>query len=124
MLHHQLQTPIVILYGTSGSDKTRFFKHYLDQNKSNFLIFDRNQTAFPGEYFIPLLNSENVPTEQLENKTLILDGAGANKRLKTKVDDWFKFGRRKNIQMIYLAQCAKDVLPVVRENCKVVYHYE
>ena len=37
--------------------------------------------------------------------------------LKTKIEDSFRFGRYHNIQIIYLAQYAKDVLPVVREIC-------
>ena len=39
------------------------------------------------------------------------------KNLKTKVEDLFRFGRHHNIQGIYLAHYAKDVLPIVRENC-------
>ena len=46
---------------------------------------------------------------------------GAYKSLKTKIEDLFQFGRHHGIQVIYLAHYAKDVLPVVRENCFKVY---
>ena len=59
--------------------------------------------------------------ESLANKTVILDDAGAYKSLKTKVEDLFRFGRHHGIQVIYLAHYAKDVLPVVRENCFKIY---
>ena len=52
---------------------------------------------------------------------IILDDAGAYKSLKTKVEDLFRFGRHHNIQVIYLAHYAKDVLPIVRENCHKIY---
>ena len=38
-----------------------------------------------------------------------------------KVEGLFRFGRHHNIQVIYLAHYAKDVLPVVRENCFKLY---
>ena len=43
------------------------------------------------------------------------------KVLKTKVEDLFRFGRHHNIQVIYLAHYAKDVLPIVRENCFKIF---
>ena len=64
-----------------------------------------------------MLQLENLNIESLANKTIILDDAGAYKNLKTKVEDVFRFGRHHNVQVIYFAHYAKDVLPVVRENC-------
>ena len=46
---------------------------------------------------------------------------GEYKNLKTKVEDLFRFGRHHGIQVIYLAHYAKDILPVVRENCLKLY---
>ena len=60
---------------------------------------------------------EKVSIELLANKIVVLDDAGAYKNLKTKVEDLFRYGRHLNIVVIYLAHYAKDVLPVVRENC-------
>ena len=68
-----------------------------------------------------MLQLENIGIEQLANKTVILDDAGAYKNLKTKVKDLFRFGRHHQIQVIYLAHYAKDVLPVVRENCHKIF---
>ena len=59
--------------------------------------------------------------EQLANKTINLDDAGAYKNLKTKVEDLFRFGRHHNIQVFYIAHYAKDVLPIARENCFKLY---
>ena len=120
-----------IIYGSSGSGKTSFLKYYLSQStklhtelhaelpNSSYLVFGRDEREFPSQNFVPLLQLENVSIEQLENKIVILDDAGAFKNLKTKVkvEDLFRFGRHKNIQVIYLAHYAKDVLPIVRENC-------
>ena len=105
-----------LVYGTSGSGKTSFLKYYLDQTKSDFIVFGRDEAEFPGR-FIQLLQLENITIESLAGKTLILDDAGAYKQLKTKVEDLFRFGIHHSIQVIYLAHYAKDVLPVVRENC-------
>ena len=110
----------MLIYGTSGSGKTSFLKYYLNQTKSNFLVFSRDETEFNDNY-IPLLQLENIDIEKLANKTVILDDAGAYKNLKTKVEDLFRFGRHHNIQIIYLAHYAKDVLPVVRENCFEIF---
>ena len=49
-------------------------------------------------------------------KLIILDDAGAYTNLKKNVEDFFRNGRHNNIQVIYPAHFAKDVLPVVREN--------
>ena len=87
-------------------------KHYLDQTKSDSLVFGRDENDFPDNY-IPLLQLEKIEIE----KTVILDDARAYKNLKTKVEDFFRFGRHYNIQVIYLAHYAENVLPIVRENC-------
>ena len=110
-----------LVYGTSGSGKTSFLKYYLDQTKSDFIVFGRDETEFRQENYIPLFQLEKIEIESLANKTVILDDAGAYKQLKTKVEDLFRFGRHHNIQVIYLAHYAKDVLPVVRENCFKLY---
>ena len=68
-----------------------------------------------------MLQLEKKEIESLANKTVILDDAGAYKNLKTKVEDLFRFGRHHNIQVIYLAHYAKDVLPVVRDNCFKIF---
>ena len=109
------------MYGTSGSGKTSFLKYYLDQTKNDFIVFGRDETEFRQENYIPLFQLEKLEIESLANKTVILDDAGAYKNLKTKVEDLFRFGRHHNIQVIYLAHYAKDVLPVVRENCFKLY---
>ena len=64
---------------------------------------------------------ENVNIEQLANKIVILDDAGAYKSLRLKVEDLFRYGRHHQIQVIYLAHYAKDVLPIVRENCHKIF---
>ena len=117
----------MLIYGTSGSGKTSFLKHYLDQTKSDldqtkthFLVFGRDETEFEDNY-IPLLQLEKIEIESLANRTIILDDAGAYKNLRTNVEDLFRFGRHHNIQDIYLAHYAKDVLPVVRENCFKIF---
>ena len=107
----------MLIYGTSGSGKTSFLKYYLNQTKSNFIVFGRDEREFHASNFVPLLKLENIGIESLANKTVILDDAGAYKNLKTKVEDLFRVGRHHNIQVIYLTHYAKDVLPVVRENC-------
>ena len=68
-----------------------------------------------------MLQLEKIEIESLANKTVILDDAGAFKNLRTKVEDLFRFGRHHNIQVIYLAHYANDVLPIVRENCFKLY---
>ena len=50
-----------------------------------------------------------------------MDDAGAYKNLRLKVEDLFRFGRHMGIQVIYLAHYAKDVLPIVRENCHKIF---
>ena len=117
----------MLIYGSSASGKTSFLKHYLTQipRKSRFLVFGRDEEEFPASNFVPLLQLEKIGIaevcESLANKTVILDDAGAYKNLKTKVEDLFRFGRHHNIQVIYLAHYAKDVLPIVRENCFKIF---
>ena len=110
----------MLIYGTSGSGKTSFLKSYLDQTITNFLVFGRDETEFNDNY-VPLLQLEKIEIEKLPNITIILDDAGAYKNLRTKVEDLFRFGRHHYIQVIYLAHYAKDVLPVVRENCFKIF---
>ena len=110
-----------IIYGSSGSGKTSFLKHYLAQVPRFYVVFGRDEREFPSQNFVPLLQLEKVSIEQLGNKIVVLDDAGAYKNLKTKVEDLFRYGRHLNIVVIYLAHYAKDVLPVVRENCFKIY---
>ena len=114
-----------IIYGSSGSEKTSFLRYYLSQTKRDsscsYLVFGRDEREFPSQNFVLLLQLENVSIEQLENKIIVLDDAGAYKNLKTKVADLFRYGRHENIQVIYLAHYAKDVLPIVRENCHKIF---
>ena len=109
-----------IIYGSSGSGKTSL-KHYLAHTPRTYVVFGRDEREFPYQNFVPLLQLENVSIEQLANKIVILDDAGAYKSLKTKVEDLFRYGRHHQIQVIYLAHCAKDVLPIVRENCHKIF---
>ena len=118
-----------IIYGSSGSGKTSFLKHYLAQvaelrdssRQRTYVVFGRDEREFPSQNFVPLLQLEKVSIESLTNKIVVLDDAGAYKSLKTKVEDLFRFGRHLGIQVIYLAHYAKDVLPIVRENCFKIY---
>ena len=118
-----------IIYGSSGSGKTSFLKHYLAQrphdkscdNPRSYLVFGRDEREFPSQNFVPLLQLEKVSIESLANKIVVLDDAGAYKNLRLKVEDLFRFGRHLGIQVIYLAHYAKDVLPIVGENCFKIY---
>ena len=113
----------MLIYESSASGKTSFLKHYLTQSprKSYYVVFGRDENEFPASNFVPLLKLEKTGIESLANKTVILDDAGAYKSPKTKIEDLFRFGRQHNIQVIYLAHCAKDVLPIVRENCFKIF---
>ena len=115
-----------IIYGSSGSGKTSFLKHYLTYATANatprtYVVFGRDEREFPSQNFAPLLQLENVSIEQLANKIVILDDAGAYKSLRLKVEDLFRYGRHHQIQVIYLAHYAKDVLTIVRENCHKIF---
>ena len=103
-----------IIYGSSGSGKTSFLKHYLAianaRNQRNYVVFGRDECEFPSQNFVPLLQLEKVSIELLANKIVVLDDAGAYKSLKTKVEDLFRYGRHLGIQVIYLAHYAKDVV--------------
>ena len=115
----------MLIYGSSASGKTSFLKHYLTQiaelRKRSFVVFGRDENEFPASNFVPLLQLEKIVIEILANKIVVLDDAGAYKNLKTKVEDFFRFGRHHGIQVIYLAHYEKDILPVVRENCFKIY---
>ena len=86
-----------------------------------YVVFGRDEREFPSQNFVPLLQLEKVSIEQLANKTVILDDAGAYKSLRLKVEDLFRFGRHMGIQVIYLSHYTKDVLPIVRENCHKIF---
>ena len=88
----------MIIFGSSGSGKTSFLKYYLDQTKSDFVVFGRDETKFHHANYIPLFQLENIWKTNL-----------------------FRFGRHHNIQGIYIPHYAKDVLPIVRENCFKLY---
>ena len=115
----------MLSYESSASGKTSFLKYYLSRvaelRKSSFVMFGRDEEEFPASNFVPLLQLEKIGIESLANKTVKLDDAGAYKSLKTKVEDLLRFGRHHNIQVIYLAYYAKDVLPIVRENCFKIF---
>ena len=108
-------------FGSSGSGKTFFLRNCLSRGKSNHVVFGRDSSEFPEQNFIPLLQLEKIGIELLANKIVVLGDAGAYKSPKTKVQDLFRFGRHHNIPVICLAHYAKDVLPVVRENCLKLY---
>ena len=93
----------MLIYGTSGAGKTSYLKYYLDQTKSNFIVFGKDETEFHSDKYVPLLQIERIEIEPLANKTVKLDDAGAYKSLETKVEDLFRFGRHHKIQVIYLA---------------------
>ena len=111
----------MLIYGSSASGKTSFLKDYLTQIQRSYIVFGRDEKEFPASNYIPLLQLEKIGIESLANKTVILDNSGAYESLKTKVEDIFRFGRHHNIQVIYLAHLAKDVLPIVRENCFKIF---
>ena len=77
--------------------------------------------SFPLKILYHYCSWKKVGIESLANKIVVLDDAGAYKNLKIKVEDLFRFGRHLGIQVIYLAHYAKDVLPIVRENCFKIY---
>ena len=87
----------------------------VNQTKSNIIVFARDSTEFHEAKLYSTVTVRKLGIDSLANKTVILDDASAYKSLKTKVEDFFGFGRHHNIQVIYLAHYAKDVLPIVRE---------
>ena len=111
----------MLIYGSSASGKTSLIKYYLSRVRSNHVVFGRDEKEFPASNVVPLLQLEKKGIESLAKTTVILDDAGAYKSLETKVEDLFRFGRHHNIQVIYLARYAKDVLPIVRENCFKIF---
>ena len=106
----------MLIYGTSGSGKISFLKYYLDQTKSKFIVFGRDEPELSDNY-VPLLQLENIETVKLANKTVILDDAGAFKQLRTKVEDLSGLVDTIVYEFFYFAHLVKDVLPVVRKNC-------
>ena len=97
------------------------FKHYLSQTKSDHIVFGRDANEFRDNRYVELLQLEKIKTDSLANETIILDHAGAYKNPQTKIEDFFRFGRHHNIQEMYLAYYAEDILPAVRENCLRIY---
>ena len=110
-----------LIFGSSGSWKTSFLKYYLNQTKSDFIVFGRDSIEFHEQNVVSWRQLEKIGIESLANKTVILDDAGAYKSLKTKVEDLIRFGRHHSIQVIYLVHYAKEVLPIVRENCFQIF---
>ena len=55
-----------LIFGSSGSGKTSFLKHYLDQTKSDSLVFGRDENDFPDNYK-PLLQLEKIEIEKNGN---------------------------------------------------------
>ena len=111
-----------ILYGCSGSGKTSFLKWYLSFNKiEKFTVFGRDSREWSSKVIVNVLDFDKIKIENLQYQTVILDDAGAHKKLNPHVEDIFRLGRHENIQAIYLAHYAKDVLPVVRENTNTIY---
>ena len=111
-----------ILYGGSDSGKTTFLKFYLEKhNLTDYIVFARDAKEWNTKHFIAIEHFKNIPMEKLKGKTIILDDAGAYKDLRSKVEDFIRFGRHEEIQTIYLAHYAKDVLPTVRDNINSMY---
>ena len=115
----------MLTYGSSASGRTSFLKQYLSQIQRSYIVFGRDEKEFPASNFVPLLQLEKIDIaelcESLAYRIVVLDDAGAYKGLKTKVEDLFRFGRHHGIEVIYLTHYAKDVLPIVRENCFKIY---
>ena len=107
--------------GSTGSGKTSFLKYHLNQNKSKFIVFGRDRTEFHYDRCVPLLQLQKFDIESFACKTINLDNEGAYKNLETKSEDLFRFGRHHNLQVLYLAHYAKNVIPIVRENCFKLY---
>ena len=105
-----------IIYGSSGSGKTSFLKHYLAQrphdkscdNPRSYLVFGRDEREFPSQNFVPLLQLEKVSIESLANKIVVLDDAGAYKNLRLKVEDLFRFGRHLGLSRSLCKGCSSN----------------
>ena len=80
-------------------------------------MFGQNSTEFHEQNYNLLLQLEKIGIESLAIKNVILDDAPAYTSPNTKVEDLLRFGRHHNIQVIYLVHYAKNVLPIVIENC-------
>ena len=106
-----------LTFGSSGSGTTSFLKYFFFQTKSNFIVFGQNSTEFHEQNYNLLLQLEKIGIELLAIKNVILDDAPAYTSPNTKVEDLLRFGRHHNIQVIYLVHYAKNVLPIVIENC-------
>ena len=109
-----------LVYGASGSGKTNFIKWYLNTLKLDYIVFGKDSTEWPEDKFINHNQLDQINLEKINNKTIILDDLGSYKNLKSIVDDLFRYGRHNNLQIIYLAHYAKDVLPVIRETIKKI----
>ena len=66
-----------MIFGKSGSGKTSFLKHYLDQTESDYLVFGRDENEFHEQNVVEILQLEKTEIELLANKTIVLDDAGA-----------------------------------------------
>ena len=119
-----------LIFGRSGSGKTSFLKYYClsrvaelrdSSRKSTFVVFGRDSREFSEQNFIPLLQLEKKVLNYLLIRLLYWMMQEVHTSLKTEVEDLFRFGWHHNIQVIYLAHYANDVLPVVRENCLKLY---
>ena len=76
-----------LVFGSTGSGKTSFLKHYLDQTKSDYIVFGRPANEFHDNQYVKLMHLENIRIESLANEPLILDDAGAYKNRETKLGD-------------------------------------
>ena len=103
----------LLVYGSSGSGKTSFLKHYLNETKANFIVFGRNSTEFHEQTFLNLLQLEIINMQDLENKAVRLDNAGAFKKLKTKEEDLFKY-----ISQTYTSKLPRTICQRCFVSCK------
>ena len=86
------------------------------QKTDEFIVFGRDSRKWDKNNYIPVKNFQNIDTDKFKNKTVYLDDTGAYTNLRKIIEDFFGSGRHNNIQVIYIAHYAKDVLPIVREN--------
>ena len=59
--------------------------------------------------------------DNIENKTVILVDAGTYNSLKKTAEEFFWFGRHKNINFFYLAHYANGVFLIVRQNTNKLF---